>query len=546
MALGAVVARIITQYSDKGSKAAKKDIAKLGKGFDDFSKRTVKAFAVATAAVAAFTIKIGKDAVQAAIADQKSQALLANSLRNTTGATNAAIASVENYISKLQVQVGVADDELRPALSKLAATTGDLASAQKLLGTALDVSAFSGADLGTATNAITKALQGNFKGLQNLVKGLDATSIKSKDLVAIFKQVEAITAGSAATRADTLEFRLAILRIRYNEIIETLGYQLLPIVERFAKTIQTKVLPQIEAWISANGEKLVTAFQFATDAAIKLIAVAISFSDWISNNTGLVKTFAAIVAGLFAVGKVAAFATVIGKLTAAFAALRASAGLAAVATAYATGGASVASATAALALVGGAAALTGGYVALKNAGNKARDAKAQALANNSSSVAERGRSATRAMRNRGTSTIGGTGSIYDALLKAQNALNNAKKKELTLEQKIINAMLKKYGLAVTTAEVEAQATGNAIIANLNKQKGLGISSPTISLLASANVGNQNTLGSGSSTPNINVNINTPFGTQDDFIVEVETGLNKLQRRRGIGAGGGIFRGTVAE
>jgi hypothetical protein len=320
----------------------------------------------------------------------------------------------------------------------------------------------------------------------------------------------------------------------------------LPIVERFAKTIQTKVLPQIEAWISANGEKLVTAFQFATDAAIKLIAVAISFSDWISNNTGLVKTFAAIVAGLFAVGKVAAFATVIGKLTAAFAALRASAGLAAVATAYATGGASVASATAALALVGGAAALTGGYVALKNAGNKARDAKAQALANNSSSVAERGRSATRAMRNRGTSTIGGTGSIYDALLKAQNALNNAKKKELTLEQKIINAMLKKYGLAVTTAEVEAQATGNAIIANLNKQKGLGISSPTISLLASANVGNQNTLGLGSSTPNINVNINTPFGTQDDFIVEVETGLNKLQRRRGIGAGGGIFRGTVAE
>jgi hypothetical protein len=539
MALGAVVARIITQYSDKGSKAARKDIAKLGQSFDDFSKRTVKAFAVATAAAAAFAVKIGKDAVQAAIADQKSQALLANSLRNTTGATNAAIASVENYISKLQLQVGVADDELRPALSKLAATTGDLASAQKLLGTALDVSAFSGADLGTATNAITKALQGNFKGLQNLVKGLDATSMKSKDLVAIFKQVEAITAGSAATRADTLEFRLAILRIRYNEIIETLGYQLLPIVERFAKAIQTKVLPQIEAWIAANGEKLVTAFQFATDAAIKLIAIAISFSDWISNNTGLVKTFAVIVAGLFAVGKVAAFATVIGKLTAAFTALRTAAGLAAVATAYATGGASVASATAALALVGGAAALTGGYIALKNAGNKARDAKAQALANSSSSAAERGRAATRAMRTRTSSTIGDPTSIYDALLKAQNALNNAKKKELTVEQKIINAMLKKYGLALTTSEIEAQATANAIGVNLKKQQKLGIASPTVSLLASANVGNQNTLGS-SSQPVVNVNINTPIGTKDDFMVEIESGLNTLQRRRGRGAGGGIF------
>jgi len=124
MAVGAVVARIITQYSDKGSKAAKKDIANLGKSFDNFSKNAVRAFAAVTAAVGVFAVKIGKDAVQAAMADQKSQALLANSLRNTTGATNAAIASVEGYISKLQLQVGIADDELRPALSKLAAVTG--------------------------------------------------------------------------------------------------------------------------------------------------------------------------------------------------------------------------------------------------------------------------------------------------------------------------------------------------------------------------------------------------------------------------------------
>ena len=120
MAVGAVVARILTQYSDKGSKAARKDIEKLGNQFDDFGRRTARAFGIAAAAVGAFAVKIGKDAVQAAIADQKSQTLLANSLRNTTGATNAAIASVEGYISKLQLQVGVADDELRPATSNIA------------------------------------------------------------------------------------------------------------------------------------------------------------------------------------------------------------------------------------------------------------------------------------------------------------------------------------------------------------------------------------------------------------------------------------------
>ena len=93
MAVGAVVARIITQYSDKGSKAAARDINKLGKSFDKFAGKVGKAFLIAGAAAAAFAVKIGVDSVRAAIADEKSQALLANSLRNTTGATDAAIAA---------------------------------------------------------------------------------------------------------------------------------------------------------------------------------------------------------------------------------------------------------------------------------------------------------------------------------------------------------------------------------------------------------------------------------------------------------------------
>ena len=49
MATGAIVARILTQYSDKGSKAAQRDIAKLGKNFDAFAKKATKAFAIPAA-----------------------------------------------------------------------------------------------------------------------------------------------------------------------------------------------------------------------------------------------------------------------------------------------------------------------------------------------------------------------------------------------------------------------------------------------------------------------------------------------------------------
>ncbi len=537
MAIGAVVARILTQYSDKGSKAAQKDIAKLGKNFDDFSKKTAKAFGVATAAVAAFAIKVGKDAVQAAIADQKGQMLLANSLRNTVGATDAAIASVEEYVSKLQLETGVVDDDLRPALAKLAAVTGSVSAAQDLLGISLNVSAFSGADLGTATTAVTRALQGNFRGLQKLVPSLDAATLKSKDFAAIMAEVQKATAGAAATRANTLEFRLAILRIRFGEILETLGYKLLPVLENFAKVISNKVLPQVEAFVEANGTKLVVAFQMATDGAIKLLAISISFSDWITNNMGLVKTFAAIVAGLFAVGRVAAFATVLGKLIAAFAALRTSAGLAAVATAYATGGASVASATAALALVGGAAAITGGVIALKKAGNDARAKKA----NENAARMNQQNTYLEFLANKGKkpgadSILGpdsGLNAILANLTAGQNKLNNAKKKELTIEQQLINAILKKYKLGkLMTAEAEAAATAKAIDLNLARQKDIAKNAPTVSLAAQGDgsAGGNSIINSG--TPNVNVTITTPHGTADDYTVDLRNRNAVIARRQG--------------
>jgi len=349
MATGAIVARILTQYSDKGSKAAQKDIAKLGKNIDGFSKKSTKAFGIAAAAAGAFALKIGKDAVQAAISDQKSQALLANSLRNTVGATDAAIAGTENYITAMQKQFNVVDDELRPAMAALTATTGSVTAAQSLMQTALDVSANATVDLGTAVAAIIAGTRGQFKALGKLVPGLDAATLATKDYGKILDKVGKITAGQAAKRAQTLEYRLIGLKIAFGEILETLGYALLPVIEKFATTITTKVLPKIEAWVALNKDKLAASFQIAADFAVKLLAVALTFGDWISNNMGIVKTMAALIAGMFAVGRASAFIIMLGQVTTAMAVLRTTALGAAVASAFATGGVSAIAGAAAVA-----------------------------------------------------------------------------------------------------------------------------------------------------------------------------------------------------
>jgi hypothetical protein len=318
MATGAIVARILTQYSNKGSKAAQKDIATLSKSFDGFARNAKRAFGIAGVASAAFAVKLGRDSVQAAMADQKSQVLLANTLRNTTGATDEAIAGVETYITRLQKQFSVVDDDLRPAMARLTAATGSTSAAQGLMQTALDVSASSGADLLSTTNAIVAGTRGQFRALAKLVPGLDAATLATKDYEKILDKVSTITGGAAEKRAQTLEYRLMGLKIAYGEILETLGYALLPVMERFVNIVSTKILPQLETWISMNKDKLAKSFQTATDFFIKMLAVAISFTDWASNNMTTLKNLAILLTTMWAVSKVVAFAAAVNAVTKAF------------------------------------------------------------------------------------------------------------------------------------------------------------------------------------------------------------------------------------
>lgn len=362
MATGAIVARILTQYSDKGSKQAQKDIKKLGANFDNFAKKSFKAFGLAAAASAAFAAKIGTDAVKAAIEDQKSQAILANSLRNTVGATNSAIAATEDYISKQQLLVGVSDTELRQSLITLTGATRNLSEAQSLQNIALDVAASGYGDVNSVSKALAKAYAGNLGALKKLVPGLDNSIVKSKDFNKAMQFLSKTMGGAAKTSADTLEGRLRILRISYDEILESLGYALLPVVQEFAGYLLSDVLPRLQEWVNVNRDQLAQGLRDAADLVKKLLEGAIKFGDWVTNNTTSIKILAGIIAGMFVVSKISAFVLAIQGITAAMAALRATALGAAIATAFATGGASIGIAATALAAVGVTALVTKRYL----------------------------------------------------------------------------------------------------------------------------------------------------------------------------------------
>ena len=365
MAIGAVTARIITQYSDKGSKAAARDINKLGKNFDKFAGKVGKAFGLAAAASAAFAIKIGMDSVKAAIADEKSQALLANSLRNTTGATDAAIAATEAFIDQTQRAFGVVDDELRPALAKLTGVTGDIASAQGLLGVALDLSAGSGIDLTAAVSAITKASQGSFGALTKLGVPIDANTKKTKDFAGVLGILQKQFGGAAATRANTFEFRMKRLGIAFDEAKETLGTALMPVLEELFTVMVTKVIPAIQTFLNENGSKLVAVMTQAIKAIVGFGFAIFKVFAFVAKHKEIFVALGAIFAATFVAAKVIAFVTAIQGLVKAYQAIRAAALGAAAAQAAATGGISVAAAAAGVAAF--TLSLGGLYLAVRKA-----------------------------------------------------------------------------------------------------------------------------------------------------------------------------------
>ena len=141
-----------------------------------------------------------KDSAKAAAEDNKAKNLLALALQNTVGASKSAIASTEEWIQTTSNSVAVLDDELRPALAVAVTATGDLSAGQKLLNTALNLSAYTGKDLQSVTGALSKAYNGQTTSLKKLVPGLDLTGD-------YMQRLDVLTAGAAETAGDSDPFK---------------------------------------------------------------------------------------------------------------------------------------------------------------------------------------------------------------------------------------------------------------------------------------------------------------------------------------------------
>lgn len=232
---------ISTTFAGQGIQKAIKSFKQLETASDKVKfvlKAGAVAGAAAFAALGAAAFQAGQQLVgfaRMAADDEKAQKQLALSIRASTKATDAQIASVEDYIDVTQRAVGVADDELRPAYARIIRSTRDFDKAQRLLNLALNVSAATGKPLKQIVEALSKSFDGSNTAITRLGLGYDKAQLKAMSFNDIQKDLEKRFSGSALANAETFEGTMARFRITVDELKESLGAALLPYLKRLAE-----------------------------------------------------------------------------------------------------------------------------------------------------------------------------------------------------------------------------------------------------------------------------------------------------------------------
>jgi hypothetical protein len=224
--------------------------------------------------------------------DEQAQKLLARQLRKTTGATDAQIKGMEDYITTQGKLKGTTDDELRPALAGLVRATKDITKAQELANLAQDIAISKNVSLESATKAMERAYGGNMTALAKLSPELRDMIKDGADLEEVMAAMSDTFGGAAAESAETAAGSMKRLGVALGEAKEGVGAALLPILEK-----ALPVLQKFATWAQEN-PTLITAAAAAFGVlagSILVVNAAMALNPAVLITAGIVALGGALV-----------------------------------------------------------------------------------------------------------------------------------------------------------------------------------------------------------------------------------------------------------
>ena len=306
---------IVSQFVPTGVEKAVKEFQNLETTGQKVGMALEKAFLPAVAAVGALAAGAVLSA-KAAAEDAREQAQLARQINASTTATEAQIAATNEYIMQQELLSAISATELRPALAILVRHTGDLAKAQQLLNLAMDVSVGTGRDVFDVAERMAEGFTGVLTPLEELDYGLVQSIENGASFDDIMGSLAATFGGAVAKDAETAAGRFARMQVQMQQVQETIGYALLPIIEKLLPTLES-----LAVFIGDNTDLIIGIGVAVGTFATAIIAANLAMKAW-TVLSGITAAVNAVLATSFSVLWVATGVGIIIAIIAAVVALQ--------------------------------------------------------------------------------------------------------------------------------------------------------------------------------------------------------------------------------
>ena len=270
---------IISEFDGSGIQRAVAQFQQLESTGKKAQFAIKKAAVPAGLALAGLAVALG-DATKGAIEDDAAQQLLAATITKNTGATEAQIKANEDWISTQGKLLGVTDDDLRPALSRLVTQTHDVAKAQELAALAMDISAATGKPLASVTEALAKAAGGSTAALGKLSPELKDMMKNGLDAEGAMSVLTDTFGGAAQTAADTAQGQFKRLGVALAETKESIGAALLPAIEAVLP-----FLTAMGAWAADNSTVFLVVAGVIGGIAAAIVITNAAMTAWAAATT---------------------------------------------------------------------------------------------------------------------------------------------------------------------------------------------------------------------------------------------------------------------
>jgi hypothetical protein len=246
---GAVVARIVSEYSDKGTKEATKDFKKLskessglGKQFEELGKKFVAAFAVTE------LLKFGFEAIKTAENVNGAFSKMNLAFANSGSALNSNSEQVQKAVEQMG-SLAFTSIETADALARGAIVFHSASMAMNNLGLAANVARASGLTLTDAMLMLGRAAEGKTsRALTSLGVVIPKTGTAAEKFKVITDQLTKSLQGQADAYAQT--HPIEAMKVKFEELSNSVGQLLLPLFNAVVKVIDNYLVPSLVSMLN--------------------------------------------------------------------------------------------------------------------------------------------------------------------------------------------------------------------------------------------------------------------------------------------------------